>query len=75
MWKKFQMSENVKKKVNSVFHDFKICHHCKNLFPPQQLITCNYNSQKMGLPIINTLNENLLFPQSNINISKLFFKN
>lgn len=43
-------------KVNNAILDLReygLCHHCKNLFPNSQMLSCKYKSSTMGLPQLN----------------------
>ncbi|CAK60363.1 unnamed protein product (macronuclear) [Paramecium tetraurelia] len=43
---------------------YEACHHCKMLFREEYLISCNYRSGTMGLPIINSsITDSYLFTQ------------
>ncbi|CAD8044311.1 unnamed protein product [Paramecium primaurelia] len=44
--------------------NYEACHHCKMLFRQEYLISCNYKSSTMGLPIINSsITDSYLFSQ------------
>ncbi|CAK83228.1 unnamed protein product (macronuclear) [Paramecium tetraurelia] len=43
---------------------YEACHHCKMLFREEYLISCNYRSSTMGLPIITSqMTDSYLFSQ------------
>ncbi|CAD8047543.1 unnamed protein product [Paramecium sonneborni] len=43
---------------------YEACHHCKMLFRDEYLISCNYRSGTMGLPIVNSsITDSYLFSQ------------
>ncbi|CAK78950.1 unnamed protein product (macronuclear) [Paramecium tetraurelia] len=43
---------------------YEACHHCKMLFREEYLISCNYRSGTMGLPIINSsITDSYIFSQ------------
>ncbi len=39
--------------MDPVINKFDSCHHCRMLFREENLMSCNYRSGTMGLPIIN----------------------
>ncbi|CAD8146467.1 unnamed protein product [Paramecium pentaurelia] len=49
---------------DSNLQHYEACHHCKMLFREEYLISCNYRSSTMGLPIINSqMTDTYLFNQ------------
>lgn len=51
---------------------FEACHHCKQLFRDEYLITCNYKSGTMGLPTITqAVTDSYLFTQRTLSTNQV----